>query len=171
MSRSGHGTTARQRFAHITTTSVRVATEADRPALLEMGRRFIESSSYRDHLAVVPQQQSAVIDALLSQGGCWVLDPPPGGGSPVGMLGVVLAPLPLTGELAALEAMWWVEPHARGGMGARRMWLHAEDWARAHGAVWMQMLQPADQPLLADVYRRAGYVAVETAWMKRLQEG
>lgn len=146
---------------------VRHATEADVPALLEMGRRFIESSAYADHVAVVPARQVEVIDTLLAQGGCWVLESPDGPG-PVGMLGLVLAPLPLTGELAALEAMWWVEPAWRGGQGAKQMWLQAEDWARAEGATCIQMLQPVDQPQLALVYRRAGYAPLETTWHKRL---
>lgn len=145
---------------------VRAATEADVPTLLEMGRRFIETSVYREHMAVVPRRQAEVVATMLRQGGCWVLVPADGG-SPVGMLGVVLAPLPMTGELAALEAMWWVEPEWR-GRGSLAMWRTAEQWAYAQGAVWVQMLQPVDQVALGAVYRRRGYAPIEVAWMKRI---
>ena len=144
---------------------VREAEQADMPALLAMGRRFIESSAYAAHMAVVPSRQVEVVETLLAQGGCWVLESPDG--TVVGMLGLVLAPLPLTGELAALEAMWWCEPEWR-GHGARQMWWQAEDWAREQGATCIQMIQPVDNVRLGDTYRRAGYVPVETTWHKAL---
>jgi hypothetical protein len=145
--------------------TVRPATEADVPVLIEMGCRFIASSRYAGLMAAVPAQQAQLTATLLAQGGCWVLEGPEG---VVGMLGLVLAPLPMTGELAALECMWWVEPGWRHGASALQMWEEGEAWARNQGATCIQMIQPVGQEALGVLYRRRGYVAVETTWQKPL---
>lgn len=149
--------------------TVRHAGDYDRPILLEMGRHFIDSTSYQATTPVRPEHLDAVVTALLAQGGCWVLERE---GWVVGMLGVLLGPLPLTGEPCAMEVMWWVEPGARrSGQGAVALWHLAEEWARTQGAVGMQMLQPVDNPRLALLYARRGYTAVETTWYRRFEQG
>jgi len=145
--------------------TIREAVAADTPVLLEMGARFITSSSYAGVMAVVPEWQGKVVEALLDQGGCFVLDTVDG---VVGMLGLLLGPLPMTGDLAAMECMWWVEPDWRHGRAALALWAHGEAWARAQGATCIQMLQPRGQDALGVLYRRHGYVALETTWHKRL---
>lgn len=151
---------------------VRPATEADTPVLLDMGARFIASSSYAAVMAVVPARQAEVVQMLLEQGGCFVLETQDAiENGIVGMLGLALGPLPLTGELAAMECMWWVEPGYRQHRAALYLWDVAEDWARSQGAVCIQMLQPHGQEALGVLYRRHGYVPIETTWHKRLNGG
>jgi hypothetical protein len=147
--------------------TIRTAVESDLPVLLEMGARFIQSSRYAEVMAVVPEQQSRLFEALLDQGGCFVLE---SAGGIVGMLGLLLGPLPLTGEVAAMECMWWVEPGFRHQRAALDLWAFGEDWAASQGAVSIQMLQPSGQEALGVLYRRRGYVPIETMWHKRLGE-
>lgn len=147
---------------------VRLAGEMDRRVLLDMGKRFIASTSYHATTPVRAERLNEVVTALLHQGGCWVLEHDEW---VVGMLGVLIAPVPLTGEPCAMEVMWWVEPDYRGRGGALQMWHAAEAWAEAHGATAMQMLQPVDNAGLATLYGRRGYVPIETVWYRRFADG
>jgi GNAT superfamily N-acetyltransferase len=60
---------------------------------------------------------------------------------------------------------WWVEPGHR-GIGVR-LYYALERWARARGAVALQMIAPTEA--VAAIYRRLGYGAIETIYQKRLQ--
>lgn len=146
-------------------TALRQATEADLPAVLGMLEQFV--GRYYDGLIACDQAaQLSVAQMALEQGGLWVVDTD---GDVEGVLGLVLAPLPSSGELAALECAWWVNPIARTPELAREMFDAAERWAQAHGAAVMQLTQPAQaRPAMARYYRSLGFVAVETTWQKRL---
>jgi GNAT superfamily N-acetyltransferase len=156
-------------------TTIRPATSADRAELVRMGLQFIAESGYRGLLTPNVEAQEAVVDVLLEQGGVWVAEVPFTGfvGNAlltpiVGMLGIALTPLPVSGELAGVELFWWLDPQWRRGRLALRLLETGEAWARAQGAIWLQMIQPIGNDRLAEFYRRRGYIALETIHQKRL---
>lgn len=172
-------------------TRIRMARESDVVGLVEMGLQFLAESSYRDHLTPDPLYQAQMARWLLAHGAVFVaerevlaegasynhtrgdspLSPCPAcrlGTRLVGMVGMALVCAPLTGELTASEAMWWVDPvHRRGRLGIR-LWDEAEAWAVGRGAVLIHMIAPAGADTVAGMYARRGYVALETTWQKRL---
>jgi GNAT superfamily N-acetyltransferase len=127
-----------------------------------MGRRFRRETDYQRHLAENPETMAATARHLVAQGGVLVSEQP--GGALVGMIGWVLFPHFLSGEVIAGEVFWWVEPEHR-GQGLRLM-RAAERQARQNGAQKMQMIAPTDA--VATLYRRFGYEFVEAAYQKAL---
>ena len=144
---------------------IRVASADDKADLVRMGIQFIAESGYRGLLTPVPEQQARVVDVLLEQGGVWVVQ---AGDVVVGMLGIALTPLPVSGELAGVEMFWWLDPQWRRGTLGVRLLQTGERWAREQGCIWLQMIQPCGADRLAEFYRRRGFVPIETTWQKRL---
>jgi GNAT superfamily N-acetyltransferase len=148
------------------TAHIRPATSLDRADLVRMGLQFIDETSYRGLLTPNPDVQGAVVDVLLEQGGVWAVETEMG--AIVGMLGIALSPLPISGELAGIEMFWWLDPDWRRGTLGVRLLDRGERWARAQGAIWLQMIQPIGNERLGEFYRRRGYIALETTHQKRL---
>lgn len=142
---------------------MRMATEADVPALVAMGERFIAESEYRAHIGANAAQMSRVLTGLVtSADGCVLVTGPTG--APTGMIGLVLLNHPYSDERIASELFWWVEPERRGD--GLRLLRAAEDWARSHGATRMQMVAPNDR--VSRLYERLGYSRVEVAYQRSL---
>jgi RimJ/RimL family protein N-acetyltransferase len=140
---------------------IRVACEADIPRLVEMGLRFRRESEYVDVLAENAEKMEELARQL-AQNGCLVVSER--GGRIVGMLGYVIFPHFLSGELVAGEVFWWVEPEDRGeGLKLLRA---AEDRARSFGAKNFQMIAPNDR--VGALYERLGYRRVETSFQRPL---
>lgn len=146
-------------------TRLRPAREADVAAIVAMGRRFLTESSYAPHVPVNPVQQAITARWLMAHGALLVAER---GAGLVGMVGLALVPSPLSGELVASEAMWWVDPAHRGRVGVS-LWRAAEAWAVEVGAAVIQMITPAGEEAVARMYERRGYVPLETTWQKRLR--
>ena len=150
-------------------TRIRPATPADTADLVRMGLQFIAESGYRGLLTPNPDAQAACIAVLLEQGGCWVVVAGDDGiVETVGMLGIALTPLPVSGELAGVELMWWLDPQWRRGTLGVRLLQVGEAWACAQGAIWLQMIQPVGAERLGAFYRRRGFAPIEMTWQKRL---
>jgi len=91
----------------------------------------------------------------------------PSGRELVGMLGIIVALHPVTGRPYADELAWWVNPaHRRGRVGPALLG-RGEQWARQMGASMLKMVAPVDTDV-GRYYRKHGYDAVETAYVKRL---
>lgn len=142
---------------------MRPATVADVPRLVEMGRAFLASTIYHGRLAENPAQMDALARHLIASddGTVIVADH---AGEVVGMIGMLAFPHHLSAERIAGEVFWWVEPAHR-GCGVRLM-KHAEQWAKAVGAVRMQMIAPS--PDVASLYQRLGYTPIEVAYERTL---
>lgn len=140
---------------------IRDATMDDIPALVAMGQRFRASSSYADVIADNPAQMAKTAETLIAgeSGAVWVAED--AGGALVGMLGFVLAPNHISGELTAGEVFWFNE--GRSGYGGRLL-VKAIRWAQAQGATKLQMIAPADRQDVAEMYTKLGMRAVETTW-------
>jgi GNAT superfamily N-acetyltransferase len=140
---------------------IRLAVDSDVPRLVEMGLRFLRESSYARHLSENPQQMAELAGQLVTSGCVLVSERD---SQIVGMLGYVLYPHFLSGELVAGEVFWWVEPEFRGE--GVKLLRDVERRAKAVGARRMQMISPTDQ--VAAVYQRCGYEFVEAAYQKTL---
>lgn len=126
-----------------------------------MGLRFRRESEYVDVLAENAGKM-AELALQLAKSGCVVVSER--AGRIVGMLGYVIFPHFLSGELVAGEVFWWVEPEERGeGVKLLRA---AEARAKDFGAVSMQMIAPNDR--VAGLYERLGYRRVETSFQRPL---
>jgi GNAT superfamily N-acetyltransferase len=144
---------------------IRAACDADLPAVVRMACQFICESSYRGLVTVNPAAQEQLARDCLEGGGLFVVDV---AHRAVGVIGLALVVLPTTGELVALELIWWVDPGLRKGTAGVRLWEVAEEWARLSKAVWIQMIAPAGAELVERMYRRRGYQALETVFVKAL---
>lgn len=164
------------------TTRIREAVEADVPAIVAMGERFLGSSHYGDLFPPAPGRLEAVVRAALEHGvvllaealGDTLADDYGDTGiaqsvEVVGMLVLVALPHPFSGEVIGDELAWWVNPEHRGGRAGHKLLRSAEAWARQNGVVALKMSAPTDSDDSVDGYLyRTGYVAVETAYLKRL---
>ncbi len=154
-------TVVRQRAA----ISFRQAVVADVPRLTLMLRQFVTSTKYRKFVGDSPAALETFLLSLFlnDSSAIFVAERE---SQVIGMLGVLGYVHPMSGEKCAGELFWWLDPEHRGAGG----WLlrRAEAWAKAYGAVSMQMIAPIDQPNVEMMYRRVGYEAVEVAYQKRL---
>jgi GNAT superfamily N-acetyltransferase len=142
---------------------IRDATPFDTPRLVEMGARFLTETEYRGRVAVNPAQMTATVNMLGDSdvGHVFVLELE---GLVVGMIGLLLFPHPISGDLTVSELFWWVEPEHRGR--GIRLLKRAEQWARDHGAVKMHMIAPSDD--VGQMYLRLGYEMLETNYQRVL---
>ncbi len=141
---------------------IRAATLEDVPRIVEMGQRFRELI-YRDLLADNPVQMRAISERLISGDDSVILvvekfD------RVIGMIGMMLFDHFLSAERVAGEVAWWIEPEDRGD--GLRLLLAAETWARDNGAQKIQMIAPNER--VGKLYRRLGYMPIETAYQKAL---
>jgi hypothetical protein len=152
---------------------IRRATHADVDAAVVMACRFIAESSYRGELIPDPAHQLSVAQFLLEQGVLFVAD---AGSELVGLLGLVVVPSVISGELVATEVVWWVDPewrHPRSSAGGRLL-VTGEGWAmevardRGLPSILMQMIAPMGADGVTEIYKRRGYLPLETIHQKRL---
>lgn len=140
---------------------IRLAAESDVPRLVEMGLRFRRESEYHRHLRENPEKMGELAAQLVAQGSLLVSQVD---SDLVGMLGYVLFPHFLSGDLVAGEVFWWVDPRHRGE--GLRLLRAAEGRARSCGAQFMQMIAPNER--VADLYKRLHYSFVESAYQRAL---
>lgn len=147
----------------VITTTIREATPADVGALLAMGEDFLSQTAYgarypynAAHLLtlahdLIAQPRSVILLAERER--------------PVGMLGLVVTSHFLSGQTIAGEVFYWMAPFARGRAGVRLL-RAGEAWARAKGAIRLQMIAPSDR--VGALYLRQGYLPVERIYEKDL---
>lgn len=142
---------------------IREACITDIPKLVEMGRRFIFETKYRDAIGFDAESQQTLMQRLIdsSDGIIFILAPHK---SPIGMMGVHVFAHPLSGETMAAEVFWWVEPEHRG---AGLSLIHkAERWAKDRGAKKLHMIAPSEK--VARCYETLGYAQLEVHYQKDL---
>jgi GNAT superfamily N-acetyltransferase len=142
-------------------TRVREATLDDLDAVYAMGDQFLRETTYA---AFMQPNAEPLLASIVS-----FIDVPDRlglvaerDGRVVGMIALLVAPHPFSGERTAFEVVWWVTPAAR-GLGVRLL-RAAEQWARDQGTVAMQMVAPNAR--VGAFYARVGYVPVETAYQR-----
>jgi GNAT superfamily N-acetyltransferase len=141
---------------------IRAATEADIPALVAMGCQFRAQTGYHAVIAESATQMATFCRQLL--GGLGTILVLEDEGVLVGMIGLHCGPHFLSGEIAAGEVFWWVDPAHRGK--GLRLLRAAEAWAREQGATSLQMIAPDAR--VERLYERLGYRAIERTYQRRL---
>lgn len=141
--------------------TIRSATIADIPRLVEMGMRFLRTGSYQRHLAENPEQIAATARQMVESPDAAVFVAETDRRI-VGMLAVFCYQHPLSGERVASELVWWVDPESRGA--GLRLLRVAEQWAAAHGARALQMIAPDEH--VGRLYEHRGYCRMETLYQR-----
>jgi Acetyltransferase (GNAT) family len=140
---------------------IREAALADLADLVAMGQTFLRASPYASVLPENPTQIAALFTTLIEQdhGVMLVADHD---GVLTGMIGIVVLPHHFSAEPMAMEACWWSTTPGDGV----RLLKASERWARARGAVAMQMVAPTER--VGALYARLGYGLIEYAYVRRL---
>lgn len=146
--------------------TIRHALASDVPEIVAMATTFADTSEYRTVLRPDPPHVAALAERLIADEDGTVLVAQGAGGDLCGMLALHAFAHPMTGERVASELAWWVAPVHRQGRVGLALFQAGEQWARAQGAVWFQMIAPNDK--VAAFYERQGFTKVETAYQRRM---
>jgi GNAT superfamily N-acetyltransferase len=146
---------------------IREITAEELPNLLEMAHLFFNEGALPGRFS-----DAAFLKAwtgLITQRIGYVLVAEQGGQF-TGALGAIAYPSLNTGEVEAMEAFWFVHPNFRGGLTALRLLNAFEGTARARGVarVTMVHLKNLMPDRLRHLYKRRGYVEIETHYTKGL---
>lgn len=142
------------------------AREGDIPAIVAMAQAFLRATPYGAYLPEQPDALEAFAARLIaSHDGVILLAMKEA--DPAGMIALWTYDHPMSGERVASELVWWVNPEARGSLGVRLV-RRAEAWARAHGAVVLQMIAPTHAPRVGQFYAACGFEEIETSYQRRL---
>lgn len=141
---------------------IREATPIDVPRLVAMGREFLQTTAYHALIAENQTQMEMLASTLIDKDSGVVLVADHRGDL-TGMIGLLIAPHHLSAEPVAMEAFWWASTPGDGV----RLLKAAEEWAREHGAVAMQMVAPSER--VGALCMRKGYSLVEWGYMRRLE--
>ena len=143
--------------------TIREATEADVPRLVEMGTRFQAETVYHSGPAWDADQMAQTAHGLIaSDDGLFLVAERDG--VVVGMFGAVIFTHPISAERTVSELCFWIDPEHR-GCGVRLL-RRAEQWADGRGAVEMVLIAPT--PEVERFYQQLGYIAKEVSYGKRL---
>lgn len=149
--------------------SVRAITEDDRAAVVELALPFCLAEPWAelladvDHAAAIHRRLDFVF-SLGDRGVCLVAVE---GERLVGCLALAVAEHDLTASLMADEIAFWVLPERRATSAAHQLLRCASDWAHSRGVKTLRMFAPMGSRL-GTLYERNGYLALETAYLKRL---
>lgn len=138
---------------------IRLATVADIPRMVEMGRRFRNESTYNKYLADNPEKMAELGEKLVAVDGILVAEHD---GKLTGMLGYIVHEHFISGEKVAGEVFWWVEKRGDGLALLREM----EKRARAVGAKYIQMIAPSQR--VARLYTIMKFDFVESTYQRTL---
>jgi GNAT superfamily N-acetyltransferase len=145
---------------------IRAARLTDVDTMVAMALQFLAETPYGTHVGANEAQLRKLIGELFMNHDAEMFIAERDG-QPVGMIALVAYDHPYSGERIASELVWWVTPkHRRGSLGVRLM-RHAEAWARARGAVALQMIAPNER--VGKFYAACGYEVVETSYQRRLK--
>lgn len=147
--------------------NIQLARESDWPMVSAMANEFYKFSEYD-----IPYDEESAYQLFLdvvSGPGEVVLAVEDG--KAVGMIAFAVTPFPTNRNvLVATEILWWVDPAHRGSVVAKELVQTAEAIAKLkYKASKMVMSKLSNSPALVDVfYRRQGYKAQDTSYMKGL---
>lgn len=145
-------------------TRIRIGTEADLPALLEMGERFRQETAYRDRLVADPGHPAWLARYVMDTGRILVATD---GDTLVGMLWLLVVDHPALNKRLAGAVVWWVDAGARHQGVGRDLLAAGEAWAREVGATALQVMAYHNAPV-ERLYGALGYEPKEIVFEKDL---
>lgn len=156
--------------------NVRRATAGDRETLLDLGLLFHATSPYRELFALTREPLEALVAFLLEdndhaypllpRGAAFLLE---ANDVAVGMIAGVTSPNHLTGLPCVTEVAFYIHPGYRLGNAWSELVDALETWGRDQQAATSQVVQPAGAKAVGRLYRRRGYVELETVFFKPLE--
>lgn len=149
---------------------IRPAALADLKAMLHMGRRFFDASSYGDVSSYDPESTCrAFLKLMESDSACLLVAEQDG--EIIGFCSAIAYPHFFNeSDVNAQELFWWVdEQHRKSGAG-KAMLQALEAWAASVGAKSLMMLSLASlaPEKVAQMYLVAGYRPAEQTFIKGL---
>ncbi len=144
--------------------TIRNATKSDIPQLIALGKKFFDASKYSDFTTYSEEVVGSMLENMIDDKNSIliVLEV----GKLQGMLGAIIYPMYMSGELTGQEMFWWCEKRGEGG----KLLTAAEDKARELGAKSFTMLS-LDQltpDRLDRIYSSRGYVSSEHSYIRSL---
>jgi GNAT superfamily N-acetyltransferase len=143
--------------------TIRHATAADRPRVLELVDHFLAATQYGTLLGL-PHCGPDLFDLALTVGVIFLADVD---AELIGMLALLALGHPLTGQPYAEELAWWVEPAHRIGLAGPKLLRAGEEWATTRGCFCIKMTAPHGSTVGA-FYERRGYEPIESSYAKKL---
>ncbi len=143
---------------------IRTATLADIPALVRMGRDFVETG------LDVPYSETyfgATLQTWISQPVSFVVFVLELDGAAKGMLCAVAFGSPLVPMRIAVEQVFWIDPDARGHW-ANPFIDAYETWAKKQNCVWASLTSNHTNYRAGKLYQRRGYANPEINFSKVL---
>jgi len=144
---------------------IRTATREDIESILDMGDRFFSATKYSALMDYSRDATKKTIEHLIEDdlGILLVLD---SGQGVTGMVGALLYPFYMSGELTGQELFWWSEDKGRGLDLLKAL----EGKAGELGAKTFSMisLDGLDEERLDRIYQKNGYERSEHSYLKRL---
>ena len=147
---------------------LKLLTEEDIPAVVELGRHFLDASPYSNlEFSEAAARRSLQLCLLQPEKNICILSENEEGVIVGALLGAVTS-LPFSDDLVAAEIAWWVEPSHRKGSAGLRMKEAYEYWARKMGAkkISMALLSGPYEDKLDKYYRSSGFQKAETAYVR-----
>lgn len=145
--------------------TIRFATQADYPALIEIGHKFFELNPYKEHSSLDDSSLTVTLESLRTQHILIVLELD---GKVVGAAGAFLAPVFWNHkDKQGVEAFWWVDPEYRKGNG-KQLRQALERVAKARGVRFWNMisLETSEPERLHKMYEKAGFKHIENVYLK-----
>lgn len=151
--------------------TIRGAEQHDINAIVAMGGRFIALTRYRDLIVDNPAKRAETILRMLESPNSVIFVAERQDLDLIGFIAMFTYNHPMSDQLFAAEAAWWVEPDARGRVGLLLL-TTGEAWAKGKGASIIQMVSPMPEDGtktdLDRLYERRGYRAIERQYHKGL---
>jgi GNAT superfamily N-acetyltransferase len=145
--------------------TVRQAQVTDLDRVVELGRRFLHEGPYAEELADNPERAGAFTHNLFNTPGARILVAECEG-KVVGVFALLAYPHLFSGELTAVELIWYVEPEHRAGGIALKLLAEAEHTAREMGCLRMQLTAPTEE--VGKLYKYCGgYKKIEVCYQRK----
>ncbi len=143
---------------------MKLATLADLPRCLDLGRQFYNEAGFESTLGPFDEQyNNGYLAGIIGADNAALFL------HEHGMAAVILTMSPIAPVRIAQELFWYVEKDKRGGMTAIRLFGEIEQWARQKKARAMYMICMHNMGDTAHkLYERCGYVPREHVFVKAL---
>ena len=148
----------------IATATIRDAETKDILRIVEMGRKFLLEGPYFEKLADNPDQAEKMTAQILKDERARILVAEDAD-SVIGVFAFLMTEHIFSGDMTAVEMIWYVEPEHRGRTSLELLWT-AERMAKSLGAEYLQATAPTEE--VEEIYRKCGFYKVETAYQRKL---
>ena len=141
---------------------IREATLEDVGAIVALGEALRAEQYGQSVTSNLAKMSELTLNLITAEHGLVLVDDREG--TLVGILGAFVYDHPISGDRTAVEVFWYVAPAFRGA--GVRLLRRLEAWAKAAGAVMLQMIAPTSEVGL--LYERMGFTMLETTFQKGL---